>query len=103
MHNKMFRIALITAILTASGAPNAATAQAASDATRAELLYSTYCVACHNTQVHWREKKIATDWTTLKSQVNRWQAAATLKWGDEEITDVARYLNGLYYRYPVQY
>jgi hypothetical protein len=44
---------------------------------RGALLYSTYCVGCHTTQVHWREKKLAT-WTSLKAQVRRWQSNAGL-------------------------
>lgn len=69
------------------------------DASRGELLYYTHCIACHTTEVHWREKKIATDWVTLKGQVNRWQGNSALGWGDEDITEVARYLNTLYYNY----
>ena len=100
MRKKIFRIALFVAILAAPGSPVPAYAQPARDATRGELLYSTYCVACHNTQVHWREKKIATDWASLRAQVNRWQAVATLKWSDQDIAEVARYLNALHYHYP---
>jgi len=32
---------------------------------RGELLYSTHCIACHTAQVHWRDKKQATDWELL--------------------------------------
>jgi mono/diheme cytochrome c family protein len=64
------------------------------------LLYSTYCVACHTTQVHWRDMRLATDWASLTNQVRRWQANAKLTWSDEEIAAVARYLNTLYYHFP---
>jgi mono/diheme cytochrome c family protein len=101
MRIKIFRIAIIAAFFAASAGPTSAAAQPVREPTRGELLYSTYCVACHNTQVHWREKKIATDWSSLRAQVNRWQSAATLKWSNEDITAVARYLNALHYRYPV--
>jgi len=70
------------------------------DPTRGELLYSTHCIACHSAQAHWREKKIATDWTRLESQVRRWQAVSGLGWNSEDIAQVARYLNALYYHYP---
>ena len=70
------------------------------DATRGELLYSTHCIACHSAQVHWREKKLATDWTSLQSQVRRWQGVSRLGWSNEDIAEVARYLNALYYHYP---
>jgi len=65
------------------------------------LLYQTYCIACHDAQVHWRERKLATDWASLAAQVRRWQANSGLQWSDEEIDEVARYLNGTIYRFPV--
>lgn len=66
---------------------------------RGELLYSTHCVACHTTQIHWRDKKLATDWNRLRAEVRRWQENGRLSWGEDEISDVTVYLNGLYYHY----
>lgn len=66
-----------------------------------ELLYSTHCVACHTKIIHWREKTLATDWHSLKSQVHRWQSNIGLDWSEDEITDVTRYLNAAYYHFPV--
>lgn len=71
------------------------------DQPRGELLYTTYCVGCHSTQVHWREKKLATDWTSLQFQVRRWQRNTGLGLGEDDISAIARYLNGLYYHFPV--
>jgi mono/diheme cytochrome c family protein len=79
----------------------AALAQTGTQATRGELLYSTHCIACHTTQVHWREQKLAWDWATLSQQVRRWADIAGLGWSDEEIVDVARYLNATYYRFEI--
>ena len=67
---------------------------------RGELLYSTHCNACHASKIHWREKKLATDWRSLKAQVRRWQANTGLGWSEEEVTDVTRYLNAAYYHFP---
>jgi mono/diheme cytochrome c family protein len=67
---------------------------------RGELLYSTHCIACHTAEVHWRDKRLATDWESLKQQVRRWQANAGLGWSDDEIDDVARYLNLRHYNFP---
>jgi mono/diheme cytochrome c family protein len=64
---------------------------------RGELLYSTHCIACHTTQVHWRDKKLATDWNSLKVQVRRWQAVAALGWSEEDVLDVTRHLNERFY------
>ncbi len=73
-----------------------ATAQAES---RGELLYSTHCITCHTSQMHWREKRAATDWTRLKAEVRRWQGAAALNWSEADIDEVARYLNDSIYRF----
>ena len=66
---------------------------------RAELLYATHCTACHTSQVHWREQKLVTDWNSLVTQVRRWQLVSGLRWSEEEITDVAHYLNVTFYEY----
>jgi mono/diheme cytochrome c family protein len=68
--------------------------------TRGGLLYTTHCVACHTTQMHWRNDKQAIDWDSLKFQVRRWQGNAGLGWSESDIDGVSRYLNDTIYRYP---
>jgi mono/diheme cytochrome c family protein len=68
--------------------------------TRGQLLYGTHCVECHNSQVHWRNKKLATDWASLKAQVTHWQAVALLNWSEADIVEVTYHLNGTIYRFP---
>jgi cytochrome c5 len=68
--------------------------------TRGKLLYDTHCITCHNSQIHWLDQKIATDWTTLVAEVRRWQARAMLQWSEEDVLEVARHLNATIYRYP---
>ena len=80
--------------------PAGANAQPEKADTRGELLYSTHCISCHSTEIYWRDKKLATDWISLKAQVRRWQGIAGLGWSDDDITMVARYLNTLHYHYP---
>ena len=70
------------------------------DIMRGELLYSTHCSECHNAQVHWRERKIVTDWPSLQIEVHRWQGVLSLGWSNGDIDEVAQYLNALYYRFP---
>ncbi len=84
-------VVLFGAVLIGSGA------QAQS---RGELLYSTHCISCHTTEMHWRDKKVAVDWTSLRFQVGRWQDNAGLGWTQADIDDVTRYLNESIYRYP---
>ena len=66
---------------------------------RGELLFSTHCIFCHTTQVHWRDKRLATDWTSLRFQVRRWQDNAGLAWNEADIREVTMYLNESIYRY----
>ena len=75
-------------------------AQSSPAETRGELLYSTHCVACHTTQMYWRNDRQAFDWDSLKFQVRRWQGNAGLAWNDADIAEVSRYLNDTIYKYP---
>lgn len=79
--------------------PAAAGSQTA-DAERGALLYETHCISCHSTEIHWRDKRRATDWDSLQSEVRRWQDNAALDWREEDIVEVTRYLNTRYYHYP---
>ena len=97
----MLRTSLLAVLLVLYGHINDTDAQPIRDATRGELLYARQCSGCHSTQVHWREKRLVTDMASLRFEVRRWQAASSLGWSDEDIAEVARYLNSLYYHYPV--
>ncbi len=76
-----------------------AAAGAQNDAPRGALLYDNHCIACHNTQMHWRDQRLAKDWASLRALVRRWQGAAQLNWSDEEVDDVTRHLNELFYHF----
>jgi len=91
-------LAVMYAVLGAG--PGIASAQHDRPVTRGELLYTTYCIACHSTKLHWRDEKLAKDWASLNSQVRRWQRNSELKWSDDDIAEAARYLNSNYYHYP---
>ena len=68
-----------------------ALAGTASAQSRGELLYTTHCIACHSTQVHWRDQRRATDLDSLKEQVRLWQRRALLSWTEDDIVEVTRY------------
>jgi hypothetical protein len=92
-------ISLIFILCILCGMNTLANAQPVQNDRRGELLYSTHCQACHTTEIHWREQKLATDWGSLKAQVSRWQANIGLAWSEEDITDVAYFLNNNYYKF----
>ncbi len=66
---------------------------------RGELLYTTHCASCHTAQMHWRDHRAASNWTSLTFQVRRWQGAASLAWSDSDILEVSRYLNDRIYHF----
>jgi mono/diheme cytochrome c family protein len=68
---------------------------------RGELLYMTYCNACHTEQVHWRAKSLAPDWARLGSEVRRWQQNGNLDWSEDDIDLVTRFLNHHFYHYAL--
>lgn len=67
---------------------------------RGRLLYDNHCVACHSTQMHWRDQRIVVDVASLRAQVQRWQAREQLGWNDTDVDDVVRHLNDSIYRFP---
>ena len=94
MHTSLFRASAFAAALVAGLATLPAQAES-----RGELLYSTHCIACHTTQMHWRDQRLATDWASLQAQVRRWQGVAKLGWNEDDILEVTRHLNERIYRY----
>lgn len=81
-------------------APPQIQTQSAPPTSRGELLYGNHCIACHSTSVHWRDRRLVTDFGTLIAQVGRWEQNTGLGWSSEEILDVVRYLNATIYRFP---
>jgi hypothetical protein len=66
---------------------------------RGYLLYENQCNLCHNKQIHWQEKKVATDWISRVDQVDHWQNISGLKWSKNDTEDVSHYLDNTYYHF----
>jgi mono/diheme cytochrome c family protein len=97
MRHRLLGTLLIALSLSAASTSNA---QKEPKTDGGALLYQTYCIACHTKQIHWRDRKLAADWSTLRQQVNRWQVNGGLQWTDDQIDEVARYLNDAIYHFP---
>jgi len=100
METDMFQRSIIFVLFVFFGNLANADAPPLRDDRRGELLYTTHCIACHTDQVYWRDKKLATDWKSLQSQVRHWDKFSGLGWTDDDVAAVARYLNVLHYHYP---
>ncbi len=96
MTNRRILLALLAATAWAS---TVTWAQTAPDPSRGQLLYATHCSGCHTSQVHWRDQKVASDWSSLMTEVRRWQARERLNWNDTDILYVTRHLNDTIYRF----
>jgi len=94
---RSFFIATAVALASASAWPADAPARGES---RGELLYNTHCIECHNAKMHWRTNSVVSGWPSLLSEVRKWQQASAQGWRDEDIREVARYLNARYYLLP---
>ena len=87
----LFAAMLIGVLLAPAGA---------ADLERGKLLYSARCVGCHDQSVHNRAARKALTIEGIRSQVRRWDAFLGGAWRDDEVSDVASYLNELFYQYP---
>jgi mono/diheme cytochrome c family protein len=88
----------VAVLLAVLATPPAVAADEVRAPARGELLYATHCIACHDREVHWRDRRLVTDWRSLLAEVRRWQAMASLRWTDEEIDEVARFVQLRHYR-----
>jgi cytochrome c len=67
---------------------------------RGQALYDTQCRFCHESQVHLRKNHNVTSLEDLQRRVQAWSWHAALGWSDEEVADVAAYLNQRFYHFP---
>jgi len=93
-------VAVSAAALLIAALPLHAQAPAAAVQSRGELLYTTHCIACHTTQVHWRDQRLVSNYASLVAQVVRWQGNTGLGWTSEDVREVARYLDATFYHLP---
>lgn len=64
-----------------------------------EALYEKNCTRCHSTEVFTREDRGIKSLEGLKTRVKQCTGAAKVKWGDEDISNVADYLNKNFYKF----
>ncbi|NEX20872.1 cytochrome c [Thiorhodococcus mannitoliphagus] len=88
-----FRIGLIT--LVVAGATTSA--RAATD--DVEAIYQEHCTKCHGSEVYTRDDRKVTSYDGLVRQVQRCELSLQLTWFDDEIKNVADYLNTRFYHF----
>jgi len=64
-----------------------------------QALHEQHCLSCHDSSVYTRDDHRVTSLEGLHRQVQRCEQALELRWFDEDIANVADYLNERYYRF----
>ena len=67
---------------------------------RGMLLYENNCHYCHYRFLHYRPRHKVRSMADLQHQIAIWQAEIGLDWDADDVADVQRYLNRLYYGFP---
>jgi mono/diheme cytochrome c family protein len=65
---------------------------------RGQALYENHCQSCHTDWAHNREGRKVDSVNELRRRVAAWSDHGGLGWSDEDIGDVADYLNRTFYR-----
>jgi len=73
--------------------------QAAPDPDRGKQLHDAHCMQCHDTSVYTRENRRIHDPAGLEKQVRRCELSLGLRWFDEDVKSVVRYLDDSFYRF----
>ena len=94
------KIVVLATVLAAASWSGGASNALGAEAERGRLLYETHCISCHDTRVHKRDSKIATNYDEIRTQVLRWQTNVFLRWTTSDIDAVATYLAQTFYKVP---
>jgi cytochrome c553 len=71
----------------------------AADLDNGKTLVDGNCTKCHDERVYTRPDRRVSTLDGLNKQVTRCEQSLGLKWFDDDITDVAAYLNKTYYHF----
>lgn len=89
----LHRLSCLPALLLALAAPPAYS----QEPSRGQALYENHCHACHEDWAHTREGRKVGSLNELRRRVAAWSVHAGLGWNDEDIGDVADYLDRTFY------
>ncbi|MBK1720645.1 c-type cytochrome [Thiocystis violacea] len=87
-------IALSAAVVAFGLLPNTSAA-----AEEVDALYQENCTKCHGSEVYTREDRKVTSYDGLVRQVQRCELSLQLTWFDDDIKNVADYLNQRFYHF----
>lgn len=74
----------------------------AGEFSRGQSLYENHCQSCHAEWAHTRSGRKVASVAELHRRVAAWSVHAGLNWSDEEIRDVAEYLERNFYHFEAR-
>jgi mono/diheme cytochrome c family protein len=74
----------------------------AEEFSRGQALYENHCQSCHTDWAHTRSERKVTSMGELHRRVAAWSIHSGLDWSDEDIGDVADYLEQNFYRFETK-
>jgi len=83
----------------AADLPPAPPAAAAAAPSGTVPLYQAHCIECHGSEVYTRADRKVTSLDGLGRQVRRCETALSLRWFDEDIDEMTRFLNDMFYHF----
>ena len=89
----IFLVFVMTIVTVVNSSPSAA------EPSRGRLLYESHCSGCHDKSVHGRESRVAKSFADIRAQVFRWNTFVGTSWSNQDIDQVAQYLNSRYYQF----
>ena len=72
------------------------------DIENGKALHNENCLRCHDESKYTREKRLVNSFYELRTRIRDCELMAEAAWFDEEIDDVAAYLNQAYYHFNLE-
>ncbi|MGB1801148.1 MAG: c-type cytochrome [Gammaproteobacteria bacterium] len=72
------------------------------DIENGKKLHNEGCVRCHDETMYTREDRAINNFDELHKRIRNCEIMTDMTWFDEEIDDVAAYLNQTYYRFNLE-
>ena len=85
-------VMLFFAALFLAGPASAATGQG-------QALHDKHCLRCHDSSLYTRDNRRVKSLDGLRKQIRRCEQSLGLRWFDDQLDSVVRYLNDNYYHF----
>ena len=72
------------------------------DLENGKSLHDKNCLRCHDESKYLRENRIIKNFQQLHERIRQCELMAKLTWFDEEVNDVAAYLNNQFYHFDIE-